>query len=187
MRPPRAGPLLGFRCPNPDCDEAIGVALAADSRSAACPRCAAELRLKEGALDAKGQLVRCPVCGMEDLWLKKNFRLDHGCAILVVAALLMDATYQLSMPVAVLVDLVLYQFLGDVAVCYRCASEVRHTPTNPAHGAYDLHHATHLDKEIHRAGGAAAFKEWTPGGVATGPAATEAAARPGDPSARPSP
>lgn len=175
-----AGPLLGFRCP--ECDEAIGAALAPDARSVPCPRCGAVTRLKEGALDGEGRLVRCPVCGMEDFWLKKNFRLEHGCAILVVAALLMDATYQLSMPVAVLLDFVLYQFLGDVAVCYRCASEVRHTRRNPAHGAYDLHHATHLDKEIHRAGGAAAFKEWAPGEGAPPAEPTRA-----DPSAPPSP
>jgi hypothetical protein len=100
---------------------------------------------------------------MEDFWMKKSFRSEWGCLILLVAAALMDATYQLSLPAAVLLDVVLYQFLGDVSVCYRCKAEVRGTPRNPGHGAYDLHHATHLDKEIHRGGGAAAFVEWTPG------------------------
>ena len=46
------------------------------------------------------------------------------------------------------------------SVCYRCKAEVRGTPKNPEHKAYDLHHATHLDKEIHRAGGVEAFVRW---------------------------
>ncbi len=151
-------PQIAFRCPS--CDAAVAAPLGAGACDAACPSCAAVTHMKEGALDASARLVRCAVCGMEDFWLKKNFRSEYGCLILVVAAAFMNATYQLSLPAAVLLDFVLYQFLGDVAVCYRCKAEVRHVARNPAHKAYDLHHATHLDKEIYKAGGARAFIAW---------------------------
>jgi hypothetical protein len=38
----------------------------------------------------------------------------------------------------VLVDAVVYFFVGRVTVCYRCRSEVRDFEDNPDHGAYDL-------------------------------------------------
>jgi hypothetical protein len=113
-----------------------------------------------------GRLERCGACGGRAFWLKENFRSEYGCLILIVAAVFMDATYQLSLPAAVLLDFVLYQFLGDVAVCYRCKAEVRGTPRNPAHRAFDLQHATDLDKEIHRQGGAKATIDWSKGAAA---------------------
>lgn len=153
-------PHLSFRCPSEECDAPVGVSLAGAPDSATCEKCRTRTILKRDSVDAQLRVVRCPVCGMEDFWLKKNFRSEYGCLILVVAACLMGYTWQLSMPAAVLLDLVLYQFLGDVAVCYRCKAEIRHAAKNPAHKAYDLHHATHLDKEIYQAGGAKAFIEW---------------------------
>ncbi|MFN7975980.1 MAG: hypothetical protein U0166_27200 [Acidobacteriota bacterium] len=162
-------PDVAFRCPNEGCDEPVGAVLDPAATQAACGACGTTTSLKAGSVDAAGRVVHCPVCGMEDFWLKKNFRSEYGCLILVVAACFMDLTYQLSGPAAVLLDLVLYQFLGDVAVCYRCKAEIRHAAKNPAHLAYDLHHATDLDKEIYRAGGAKAFIEWASPAPASSP------------------
>lgn len=151
---------VAFRCPNESCDQPVGAPIVVAASDAPCAACGTTTRLKEGAIDDVGRLAHCPVCGMEDFWLKKAFRSEYGCLIVLVAAAFMDRTYQLSVPAAVLLDFVLFQFLPDVSVCYRCKAEVRRTARNPAHKAYDLHHATHLDKEIHRAGGARAFIEW---------------------------
>ncbi len=48
--------------------------------------------------------------------------------------------------VASLLDFVLYHWLGETTVCYRCHSELRGFAPNSAHGPFDMHRAEEYEE-----------------------------------------
>ncbi|HEV2295244.1 MAG TPA: hypothetical protein VGR35_15435 [Tepidisphaeraceae bacterium] len=92
-------------------------------------------------------LSACPRCGCGELFIRKDFPQKLGIAIVVIAGvtfLVLAASRQrfylgvLVLLAAVAVDLVLYAIVPKMTVCYRCRSEFRNVPLNPAHGGYEL-------------------------------------------------
>jgi len=79
------------------------------------------------------------------LFIRKDFPQRLGVAVVIVFGL--AAIYYFSISVliawsilaaAVLIDLVIYAFLGKVTTCYACRAEYRKCPLNPAHEGFDL-------------------------------------------------
>jgi hypothetical protein len=92
-------------------------------------------------------LTRCPACGCRDLFVRKDFPQKLGLAIVAVAAvafLVLAASRQsfylgvIVLIVAMLIDAVLYWFVPRITVCYKCRSEFRDVPINPAHEGFEL-------------------------------------------------
>jgi hypothetical protein len=107
-----------------------------------CSRCAQIHRIDAAAaLDPQGQLVRCFVCGCDQLYRQRDFNRKLGIAIVAVAAILAPFTRYLSLVAAALLDLLLYLRVGEIALCYHCAAIHRGVPMGPRIGRYDL--ATH--------------------------------------------
>jgi DNA-directed RNA polymerase subunit RPC12/RpoP len=94
-----------------------------------------------------GALERCLRCGLDRLYVQKDFNRKIGLAVFAVAALLSVPTWGLSLLVATLIDLGLYFLLGDVTICYGCNTQHRGFARNPAHGAFDLHVAEAIDNQ----------------------------------------
>ena len=101
----------------------------------------------EGANDFScGKLNRCRICGCQDLWRQKDFPPALGLSLVAAAAILSClayAWYQLLLAlgilmVAALIDMVLYAFMGDMLVCYRCGARHRQTAMNEQHPGFDL-------------------------------------------------
>ncbi len=89
----------------------------------------------------------CPNCGCKDLFIRKDFPQKLGLSIVVIAAvafLVLAASRQkfyvgvMVLIVAMLIDAVLYWFVPKITVCYKCRSEFRDVPVNPAHEGFEL-------------------------------------------------
>jgi len=100
---------------------------------------------------------RCPVCGGGDFYIRKDFDPKVGLAVVVIGGLISAGFYWFGLDLvayailacAALIDLAVYQRLGDLTVCYRCHSEFRGRYRRTA-SAFDLHTADVLEQEYER-------------------------------------
>ncbi len=74
------------------------------------------------------------------LYQQKDFRQAIGCTVILIAAILAPWTYYVSLGVAALIDLVLYQLADNVIICYRiaCHAHIRGLPAGNKVGPFDL-------------------------------------------------
>lgn len=107
---------------------------------------------------AGGQLRRCLVCGCDDLWRQKDFPQKLGLTIVALGAILSTiaiANYMPGTAIGVLLafalaDLLLYTFMKDVLVCYRCAARFRHTDPGEEFPRFNLETAERYRQEAAR-------------------------------------
>jgi hypothetical protein len=133
---------LKFACPKCDGTNRLQVSAGEAVR---CGRCGWQ---RTAAPDdfAEAKPARCLVCGCHDLWRQKNFSARLGLLMVGTAILLSTIAYALWQPVLALgilmafalADALLYLFMRDVSVCYRCGA--RHSGFEPAgtHETFDL-------------------------------------------------
>jgi hypothetical protein len=99
----------------------------------------------QAAIDG-GRLLRCPLCGTDDMYVQKDFPERVGVAIVVTGVVLATiawARYSWFGTFGVLfgafaIDWILFHTRKDVTVCYRCLAQFRDAVENPAHRAFDL-------------------------------------------------
>jgi hypothetical protein len=123
-----------FHCPG--CEQARRASVAADAETIRCEACAWSRPLREGDLD-QGVPRRCLVCGCGDLWRQKDFPQRLGLAMVALGAVLSTIAWAYHLPVTALgvllgfalIDLLLFTFMPDVLVCYRC--QARFGGANP--------------------------------------------------------
>ena len=109
-----------------------------------CPRCDRLTHL--AGLKAGADLSACPVCGNHELYKKKDFPHALGMGILVAACLASTVTYGLYakwLTWTILLgsaafDGLLYLYVKDVIVCYRCHAEYRGVTATAAHQPFEL-------------------------------------------------
>jgi hypothetical protein len=107
-----------------------------------CPRCDHLLQLP--AVDPS--LPTCAVCGSGELYKKKDFPHSLGMGLLVLACLASTVTYWLYdkwLTWAILIgsaafDGLLYLWVKDVIVCYRCGAHHRGVAANAEHKPFEL-------------------------------------------------
>ena len=105
------------------------------------------------ALRNDARVDACPVCSGTDFYVRKDFDPKLGLTVVMIGALISAVFYWFGEDLitygilagAALIDLIVYQRLGDVTVCYRCHSEFRgkYKRTAPH---FDLHTADVLNK-----------------------------------------
>jgi hypothetical protein len=144
------------RCPQ--CDAALPVNPADAPVAIKCGGCGRDIPLSLTEPVRTGQgLDRCPVCGGNDFYGRKDFDPKLGLTVVIVGILISAAFYWFKrdliaysiLAAATLIDLVIYRRLNDLSVCYRCHTEfrgpeARHSP------AFDLHTADVLELEYER-------------------------------------
>ncbi|APZ95326.1 hypothetical protein [Fuerstiella marisgermanici] len=110
-----------------------------------CQRC--DWSRDEGQQDFDGEFCRrCRVCGCEDLWRQKDFPPAVGLGFVVAGGLLSTIAWYQHEPIWALgilmafafVDMMLYTFMTDMLVCYRCRARHRKTALDNAYPAFDL-------------------------------------------------
>jgi len=107
-----------------------------------CPAC--DHRLRIGEIDPN--LPMCVVCGNHELYKKKDFPHGLGLAILTIACLASVFTYGwyekwLTWTILIgsaLFDGLLYLWVGDAIVCYRCHTEYRGLAADSTHRPFEL-------------------------------------------------
>jgi hypothetical protein len=91
-------------------------------------------------------LPACAVCGNAELYKKKDFPHTLGMAVLVgafIASTVAYAFYDIYVVWAILLgsaafDGLLYLWVKDVIVCYRCGALHRGVAPNPEHRPFEL-------------------------------------------------
>jgi hypothetical protein len=109
-----------------------------------CPQCDHLVRLYAPELDPA--LPACAVCGNGELYKKKDFPHSLGMGILVGACIASTITYYLYNKVLTWVillgsaafDGLLYLWVKDVVVCYRCGAHHRGIVASPEHRPFEL-------------------------------------------------
>ena len=109
-----------------------------------CPACDQVVALT--ALASDPAPPACVVCGNEELYKKKDFPHWLGLTVLTVACLASIIPYWLyhqwwSWAILIgsaLVDGLLYLWVGDVVVCYRCNAHYRDVTPDTAHRPFEL-------------------------------------------------
>jgi len=140
------------------CNAGLPVDAASAPPTIRCGRCQRDIPLSIATAVAEDRAVdRCPTCGGADFYRRKDFDPKVGLTVVIIGALISAAFYWFGrdlvaysvLAVAALIDLVVYQRLGDVTVCYRCHTEFRgrYERTAPA---FDLHIADVLEQEYER-------------------------------------
>jgi ribosomal protein L37AE/L43A len=107
-----------------------------------CPRCDHLLHLSH----VDSTLPSCAVCGNGEVYKKKDFPHSLGMGILVSACLASTVTYWLYdmwMTWTILLgsaafDGLLYLWVKDVIVCYRCNAHFRGVAANTEHKPFEL-------------------------------------------------
>jgi hypothetical protein len=109
-----------------------------------CPQCDHLVRLPAGGVAE--DLPACALCGNPELYKKKDFPHALGMGILMAAFLASTVTYLFYKPRwtwAILLgsaafDGLLYLWVRDVIVCYRCQAHYRGARPNPKHKPFEL-------------------------------------------------
>jgi hypothetical protein len=132
-----------FACPR--CEQAARVAVADADRSLACPQCRARISFPEGAWTG-GRLSRCLVCPCTELFLRKDFPQKLGIAIVAVGFIASTIawyyywiyTAYAALFATALLDVVLYFFVPQALVCYRCEAHYRQVAGLESHSPFSL-------------------------------------------------
>jgi hypothetical protein len=128
-----------FACPICDCP---GRAELGSPGEWHCPACDHGLRLAE----PDPGLTACVVCGNHELYKKKDFPHGLGLTVLALAFLFSTITYGLYakwLTWTILIgsaafDGLLYLWVKDVLVCYRCNAHYRGFVSQDHHRPFDL-------------------------------------------------
>jgi DNA-directed RNA polymerase subunit RPC12/RpoP len=146
------------RCPQCDAGLPVDVAAADVPGAIKCGRCGRDIPLTiSESLRAGRGVDRCPVCDGADFYGRKDFDPKVGLTVVVVGIAISVGFYWFKrdliaygiLAAATLVDLIIYQRLKDLSVCYRCHTEFRGPEARRA-PAFDLHTADVLEQEYER-------------------------------------
>lgn len=144
-----------FHCPG--CEQARRATFAAGSTILRCEACAWSRPLRDGDI-AQGVPRRCLVCGCGDLWRQKDFPQRLGLAMVALGAVLSTIAWAYHLPATALgvllafalVDLLLFTFMKDVLVCYRCRARFRHADLGEDYPRFNLETAERYRQEAAR-------------------------------------
>ncbi len=138
---------IRYHCPNNDCVAIIEYEpIEACDGTINCPRCRQSHSIAVTETMREQQVVdSCAVCSAREMFIRKDFPRRLGLLIVVVFGLAAIYYFRTSVAVAwgiltaaVLIDFIIYRFVGKVTTCYACRAEYRKCRLNPAHEGFDL-------------------------------------------------
>ena len=106
----------------------------------------------------QGAPTRCAVCGNADLWRQKDFPQGLGLLLVGLGIIISTAFWAYHRPALAIGtlmafaagDLLLYLFMKDVLVCYRCAARFHRADLGEIHPAFNLETAERYRQEARR-------------------------------------
>ena len=107
------------------CGSGVHVLPTEGASAITCEVCDACLPLKFDGEHLQGRLNHCPSCTRDDFYQQKDFSRKWGVGLFIVAAILSFWTYGISLIALYLLDLFLFQKIGNIAICYHCQAIFR--------------------------------------------------------------
>jgi hypothetical protein len=138
---------LSYSCPDRDCRLWNQLVLAGGHRSHTCTACSRQAGMDVMQDLASGESIdQCVMCGGREFFIRKDFPQKLGLGLVILFALTASVFYYFenvpatfaTLAALVVVDAVIYLFVGRVTVCYRCRAEYRGLAYNPSHRGFDL-------------------------------------------------
>ncbi len=141
--PARSAMHVTYACSS--CDSAVRHEFDERTTALACPACRHEVALPEGAVSGE-RVRRCLVCPSHDLYMRKDFPQRLGVllvAIGVIGSSIAWANANLAWTFGILfatalADLLLFMFVGNALMCYRCGAQYRGVAEMETHGHFNL-------------------------------------------------
>jgi hypothetical protein len=132
-----------YSCPS--CHGAVREAFDDSTAALACPHCAQQIKLPEGAVDGS-RLRRCLACPSQDLYVRKDFPQRLGVLLVVVGIVGSSIAWHYAhlawtfgiLFATALADLLLFAVVGNALMCYRCGAQYRGVAEQDAHGPFNL-------------------------------------------------
>lgn len=144
-----------FRCPR--CRNANRAASVEKSDAVRCAHCD---WVRPVAADemSNGLPTRCLACGCQDLWRQKDFPQGLGLLLVGLGIVISTFFWAYHMPALALGtlmafaagDLLLYLFMKDVLVCYRCAARFNQVDLGDTQLMFNLETAERYRQEARR-------------------------------------
>jgi hypothetical protein len=135
---------MHVRCACPACEQPVLSHLPPEGGELRCAQCGWE-RPVPPELIADEAPVRCLVCDSRDLWRQKDFPQSVGVLCVAAGAILSSIAWyyhQLIWTFGILMffaaaDMILFAFMPDVLVCYRCRARHSGVKLTHEHETYD--------------------------------------------------
>ena len=132
-----------YACPH--CDATSRGEFTEDTSDISCLHCQEKISVPQDAVQGR-KVQRCLVCPSTELYVRKDFPQRLGVGLVVVAfvgSTIAWNYYNLWWTFGILfatalIDVLLYAFVGDALMCYRCSAIYRQVEEMDAHGAFDL-------------------------------------------------
>ena len=132
-----------YACPS--CDQGVRIHFDADTPTLDCPYCQSKITITKDAIE-QNRVKRCLVCPSNDLFVRKDFPQRLGVGLVVIGIIgssiawyHADVLWTFGILFATaLVDVLLYMFVGDALMCYRCQAQYRGVDEMDSHGQFDL-------------------------------------------------
>ena len=132
---------VAFHCPS--CEQSVVTDVPEPAGPLSCRGCGWK---RDVAAAAGRQPAGCLVCSCADLWRQKDFPQRLGLLLVACGAVISTIAWYQHRPVAAiatlmlfaLADLLLYTFMKDMLVCYRCGARHRRVPLDETHQQFDL-------------------------------------------------
>ncbi|MCS7049648.1 MAG: zinc ribbon domain-containing protein [Verrucomicrobiae bacterium] len=134
-----------------------------------CPQCGAEIGLRlTDAMRRHNQVDRCAVCDCPTVYVQKDFNRAIGVGIFLTgAALFLVCAWfnrlvegTLVWAAFVAADALLYKWLPEVTICYKCHAQYRDVSPNPHNRPFELGLAEKYDPLDKRVGAENPAAEW---------------------------
>jgi len=147
--PDMAGELVTQkRCGHGGCQNLVRTRLFPhDIMFTECSACGHKHAVSHVAAKCENGLVKeCLWCGGREFFVRKDFPQKVGMAMVIIFGLIASVFYYYENVIAtfatlgslVVVDAVIYLFVGPVTVCYKCRAEYRGVGYNADHEGFDL-------------------------------------------------
>ena len=143
---------LVFQCPK--CDRANYVDVTSEQRNVDCSECDWQREVATADI-TDDRPERCLSCGNADLWRQKDFPQGLGLLLVVTGATLATIAWASFEPLYAFgtllafaaLDLLLFVFMRDVLVCYRCRARHRKANLGEDYPRFDLELAERYRQE----------------------------------------
>jgi DNA-directed RNA polymerase subunit RPC12/RpoP len=132
-----------YACPG--CQSGVRQEFDATTAVLACSHCGHSIAMPAGGVEGD-RVRRCLACPSQDLYVRKDFPQRLGVLLVVVGIVGSSIAWNYGhlywtfgiLFATALADLLLFLFVGNALMCYRCGAQYRGVAEMESHGQFNL-------------------------------------------------